>query len=521
MEILSEGTASPEWLPRALSNRPSGTALAITVLIALAIRLYLSLTSFCIAGDGVAYLRMARDFAGGASLKALASVFSPLYPLIVSGTHGFIPDWELAGSLVSAVLGSAAVATIYLMTRQAFQREDLAIGSAVLAAIQPELAAYSASVRTEAGFVFLLTAAVWTLIVGLERHRIATVAIGGIIGGLAYLYRTEAVGLLVFVPGFILVAPLRWRRWNFRWAVVAATTFAATFLLIASPYLIYLRETSGRWTVGREFTAAMMYGMGTVAPDTLRWQRLGYTSTSPFAPIMANPQLYVEKVAVDFLASLYGFVQALGWLPSALLALGLWRHGRILLNNFAEAMLASLTVFYFVGFAFSYTGARFMLHLIPFTFGWVMLGLETLSQAAHRSLEGGRFAQLPLCAPAIALALILLPQTLWPIGYDMRGVRYAGEEIARRRPGPPAAVVARDGRFAYYAGTAFILMPVGAVPDFCVWLGSHREAAYLAIGSRDERTFGITALTSCVSLVRRYPRYGAGYYDLFEVVHSK
>ena len=521
MQISSDGTASARWLPRALGDCPQRTALGLTILIALAIRLYLSLTSFCIAGDGVAYLGMAREFAAGAPVKALASVFSPLYPLTVAVAHGLIPDWELAGSLVSTILGSAAVATVYLMTREAFERHDLAIGAAVLVAIHPELAAYSASVRTEAGFVFLMTAAVWMLIVGLKRQRIATVAAAGIIGGLAYLYRTEAIGLLIFGVGFVPAAALWWRRWNFRWAVVAATAFATSFLVVASPYLIYLRATTGHWSVGREFTAAMMYGMGRVAPDTLQWQRLGYTSASPFAAIIANPRLYLEKVASDFFASLYGFIQALGWLLTALLLVGIWRRGRVLLDNFAETMLALLTAFYIAGFSFSYTGARFMVHLIPFTFGWVMIGLETASQAFSGLIAGSRLARLPPCTPAIAIALIILPQTLWPIGYDMRGVRYAGEEIARRSAGQPAAVVARDGRFAYYAGASLILMPGAEVPDFCIWLQSHSNAGYLVLGNRDERRFGISAATSCVSFIHRYAHYGTGYYDLFEVRHSK
>jgi Dolichyl-phosphate-mannose-protein mannosyltransferase len=521
MQTSSDGTASPRWLPRALNNCPQGPALGLAILIALSIRLYLSLTSFCIAGDGVAYLGMAREFATGAPAEALASVFSPLYPLIIAFAHGLIPDWELAGSLVSTILGSAAVATVFLLTRVAFNRDDLAIGAAVLVAIHPELAAYSASVRTEAGFVFLLTAAVWMLIVGLKRQRIATVATAGVIGGLAYLYRTEAIGLLLFAVGFVPAAALWWRRWSFTWAVVAATAFAASFLVVASPYLIYLRETTGHWSVGREFTAAMMYGMGQVAPDPLHWQRLGYTSASPFAPIIANPRLYLEKVAGDFFASLYGFIQALGPLLTVLLAVGIWQRGRVLLDNFAEMMLALLTAFYIAGFSFSYTGARFMVHLIPFTFGWVMIGLEAASRAFSRLIAGSRFARLPLCTPAIAIVLIILPQTLWPIGYDMRGVRYAGEEIAKRSAGRPTAVVARDGRFAYYAGASFILMPVVEVPDFCTWLQSRSDAGYLVLGNRDERHFGISPATSCVSFVHRYPRYGAGYYDLFELKHSK
>jgi len=465
---------------------------------------------------------MAREFAAGDPAKALASVFSPLYPWIVSIIHRLIPDWELAGNIVSAILGSAAVVSVYLMTREAFERSDVALGAAVLVAIHPEMAAYSASVRTEAGFIFFLTMAVWLLIAGLKKERIALVAAAGLIGGLAYLYRTEAIGLLMFGVGFMLVAALWWRQWSSIWPIAASTIFAVAFLVVASPYLIYLREATGHWSVGREFTAAMMYGMGTVAPDSLAWQRLGYsTSVSPFAPMFANPRLYLEKVGADFFGSLYGFTQALGPLLSILLIVGLWWRRRAIPTNLGEALLALLTAFYIVGFSFSYTGARFMLHLIPFSFGWVMIGLVTMSEGLSRVTADRRFPRIPQYAPAIALALVLLPQTLWPIGYDMRGVRYAGEEIARRTGGKPGAVAARDGRFAYYAGSAFILLPTDSIRDICVWLRSQSDANYLALDNHDERRLGIIAPPECISLVKRYPRYGAAYYDLFEVRRSK
>jgi hypothetical protein len=522
MENSSSQAADPRWLPRALSDCPEGTALALTVLLAFAIRLYLSLTSYCIAGDGVAYLAMARNFAAGEPAKALASVFSPLYPWLIAILHHLIPNWELAGSIVSAILGSAAVATVYMMTREAVERRDLAIGAAILVAIHPEMAAYAASVRTEAGFIFLLTAAVWMLIAGLKRARVAVIAAAGTVGGLAYLYRTEAFGLMLFVIGFIPVAALWWRRWRLAWALAASAAFAIAFLIVASPYLIYLRDTTGHWSVGREFTAAMMYGIGAVASNTLAWQRLGYaTGASPFAAVTANPHLYVEKVGADFLASLYGFVQALGPLLTILLVIGTWMRRRDIAYNFAEAMLALLTAFYLVGFSFSYTGARFMLHLIPFTFGWVIAGLAAVSDGFGRLVAIRRVIRIPTSAPAIALALAMLPQTLWPIGYDMRGVRYAGEEIARRSGGTPAVVAARDGRFAYYAGADSLLLPTDAVHDICAWLRAQNDRGYLVLDNHDERRAGITTPPECLSFVKRYPRYGTAYYDLFEVRRSK
>jgi dolichyl-phosphate-mannose-protein mannosyltransferase len=522
MRNCSSCTGNPEWLPFALIDCPERTALALIVTLAVSIRLYLCLTSFCIAGDGVAYLAMARDFAAGDSAKALAAVFSPLYPWFVAIAHRLIPDWELAGNAVSAILGSVAVVSVYLMTREVFESRDLALGAAVLVAIHPEMAAYSASVRTEAGFIFFLTTAVWLLIAGLKRARIALVAAAGLVGGLAYLYRTEAFGLLMFGVGFVLVAELWWRQWDLVWTIAATTIFAIGFLTVASPYLIYLRETTGHWSVGREFTAAMMYGMGTVAPDRLAWQRLGYsTSVSSFAPLLASPRLYLEKVGNDFFGSLYGFIQALGPLLSIFLIVGLWRRRRVIFANLGEALLALLTAFYVVGFSFSYTGARFMLHLVPFTFGWVMVGLAAASVRFTRITAGTRFSRLPPYALGIAIAFVLLPQTLWPIGFDMRGVRYAGEEVARRTDGKPNAVAARDGRFAYYAGSAFILLPTESIPDICAWLHAQSGVGYLVLDNHDERRLGVTTPPRCISLVKRYPRYGAAYYDLFEVGRSK
>jgi hypothetical protein len=522
MQNRSSCTGNPEWLPSALVDCPERTALTLIVTLALWIRLYLCLTSYCIAGDGVAYLAMAREFGAGDTAAALASVFSPLYPWIISIVHRVISDWELAGNSVSAILGSFAVVSVYLMTREVFERRDLALGSAILVAIHPEMAAYSASVRTEAGFIFLLTTAVWLLIAGLKRERIALVAAAGLVGGLAYLYRTEAFGLLIVGIGFVLTAALWWRQWSFIWTIAASTIFATMFLVVAAPYLIYLRETTGHWSVGREFTAAMMYGMGTVAPDRLAWQRLGYSnSVSPFAPLFASPRLYLEKVGADFFASLYGFSRALGTVLSICLIVGLWRRRRAIPANMGEALLALLTMSYIVAFSFSYTGARFMLHLIPFSFGWVMIGLMTMSEGLSRVIAGTRFSRLPPYALAIAIALVLLPQTLWPIGFDMRGVRYAGQEIARRTGGRPTAVVARDGRFAYYAQCAFILLPTDSIRDICIWLQAQSGAGYLALDNHDERRLAITTPPRCISLVKRYPRYGAAYYDLFEVRRSK
>ena len=117
---------------------------------ALAIRLYLNLTNFCIAADGVKYLRMARDFAAGRLLSGLHSRLSPLYPWLISLASPLTGNLELAAGLISAAFGTAAVVLLYYLMREVFGRRDIAAGAAAIAAIHPGLSAYSASVRTEA-----------------------------------------------------------------------------------------------------------------------------------------------------------------------------------------------------------------------------------------------------------------------------------------------------------------------------------------------------------------------------------
>ena len=58
---------SPETDARVTSASPSahgeGRAVALIVSAGFLIRIYLSLTSYCISGDGAAYIGMAREFA--------------------------------------------------------------------------------------------------------------------------------------------------------------------------------------------------------------------------------------------------------------------------------------------------------------------------------------------------------------------------------------------------------------------------------------------------------------------------
>jgi 4-amino-4-deoxy-L-arabinose transferase-like glycosyltransferase len=480
-------------------------------------RLYLSLTSFCIAADGPDYVRMARDFAAGHTLSALNSHLSPLYPWLIALVFRIVPDWELAGGLVSTVFGTATVVLVYLLIREVFERRDLAVGAAALAAIHPAMAAYSASVRTEAGFICLTLAAVWLFVAGVKRERLTLVLLGGAVGGVAYLYRAEGIGLLVVVAAISLPGWIFWQRWTFAGAAARILVFAVPLIVIASPYLLYLHRATGHWIVSRQLAFVAAGSVMEVARNKNAWIALRRSgNTSMLAPLMLNPRLYLYKVGYDFVMSFYYFAQAIEPPAAILLVIGLWVRGRDVVSSVEESTLAAVVVFYLCGFSLFNTGPRFMVHLIPYTFGWVMVGLETASDWVARLRLGNRRA-IPGYVLGVVLVLLLLPRTLWPLGYDLRGFRYAADDV-RHLGLSTRAVAAPDGRFAFYVGAKFIALPRSPRLDMCGWLVKEQAVDLVMVSEKDERRRGLSRSTPCLRFIKRYPRMGKRYYDLFRVM---
>jgi hypothetical protein len=505
------------WLPRVMATTPVPRSLTALTLIGLAIRLYLSLTSFCIASDGMEYVRMAQQFASGAPEAALRSVFSPLYPLLIALAHRAVSDWELAGNLVSALLGTASIPLLFLLMFEVFERDDLAVGAAGLVAIHPLMAEYSAAARTDAGFISLMIGALYLIVRGVNRGKWPSLVGAGAVAGVGYLYRAEAVGLPILCALYLIAGSFIWRRWSLAAAVGWSIAIWVLFLIVASPYLIYLHDATGRWIVSRELNLAASASVMEVASDPRAWKALAASgNTSPLAPLWLAPRAYLFKVSYDLVMSFYYFAEAAGPLPFALLVIGLWVRGRAIARQWREALLASVVLFYVLGFSLFNTGPRFMAHLMPYTFGWMMLGIERASQWI-RMLPTSWGRKIPPSVPAWIVAAVLLPIALMPSGYDLRGFRYAARDLLASGE-RPRTIVSCDRRVAFYAGARFInLPPAPPESDICGWLRRQADANYLMLSQRDERSWGALREEPCLRFVKRYPRTGDRYYDLFQI----
>jgi hypothetical protein len=496
---------------------PDARALAILTLGGLAIRLYLSATSFCISGDGMSFIWIAKDYGAGHADRALAGVFPPAYPWMIAQMHRAIPDWEAAGNLVSTAAGTATIPLIYALMREVFERREIAIGAAGLAAFHPAMANYSANVRTEAGFVCLMAASLWLTTRGVRRSRIWMLGAGGAIAGLGYLYRSEAIGFPLLIALFLISGAHLWRQWSAGSAWIFAAAYAVSFLLVLSPYLILQHRQTGSWTLSGELNFAILDDIEAASNlgSAARAQPLG-GAPHPLALLLTDPGGYLLRSGGELIRSFRYFELAAGPLPLLLLLIGLYRRGLNLLANWPEALLGAIALFYFVGLAAIYTGPRFMFHIFPWTIGWIIVGLEAVS--IRWSATDSRLVRwLPAYTPALILMMVMLPETLWPIGYDMRGFRYAARDLRSYDPSLKS-IIASDRRAAFYADAGFVPLPeTPPEDDRCKWIDAQTAASYLMLSHRDEKGWGDMRQEPCVAFIRRYPGSGARYYDLFAI----
>jgi hypothetical protein len=92
-------------------------------------------------------------------------------------------------------------------------------------------------------YLLLVTAAWYFLLVAVDEGMLWPAALGGLLVGLAYLTRPEALVYLGFALGLLLVATWLSRRHSFglRRAAANLGIAAAMFSLIAGPYLANLQ----------------------------------------------------------------------------------------------------------------------------------------------------------------------------------------------------------------------------------------------------------------------------------------
>lgn len=160
-------------------------------------------------------------------------LYPPLYPGLIAAATAIVHNSELAGRIVSAILGSLWVVPIMFITRTAFDK-TAGIIAGVIAAVGPPLIAISGTVQSEPTYLVFQAAGIFFALRLWPDLSKWSSYLAGICFGIAYLARPEASIYVALSVLFIIFAG----RQGMRWRAVLQLAFA--FGITILPYVTWL-----------------------------------------------------------------------------------------------------------------------------------------------------------------------------------------------------------------------------------------------------------------------------------------
>lgn len=245
--------------------------LAIVLLAAFSFRLYWMATRApVISIEGAEYVRMAQNLRAGRGLvgnfEGPETMYTPLYSIFIAGAWSFVGSGELAGHVVSLLLGTALLLPAFFITSYIYGRRTAYL-AAVLVAIYPYLIARAGSIYTESIYPTFLLAGLYWGIRSVDLRGARNYLLCGASFGLAYLTRPEAFAYPIFFAVTIFAVALARRR-GFASSAIPSLLVLASFAVVASPYVAFLYAHTGRvqfegkWNINYTMGNRIASGMG-------------------------------------------------------------------------------------------------------------------------------------------------------------------------------------------------------------------------------------------------------------------
>jgi hypothetical protein len=410
--------------------------LLAVVTLALVVRVPLALQPACIDRNGVQFVQFAR-WLGDEPVRAMRETRrQPGLAALLLGTHaaigrwlgGDMPEsWQRCGELLALTGGVGACAGVFVLTRRLFDAR-VALLAGVLAAAWPQGAEMSAQVLSDMPHLALYLAALLLADGAIRSGSAGRMALAGIVAGLSYLVRQEAIGL-VAAAGIC-----RLSRASRRWVGVAA--LIGGFVVAAAPHSVL----TGQWMPNkspRDLFRLFDDSVGSVAGPSLL---LGFS-----APAWQIPGRLVEEwarsgryvIAMLFLAGLL--------LRSAPRAEA---TGRRLV---ATAALIHVGLLLARCAVYGEYSSRYVVIPAALSIPWSAAGWLTLLRLAGR-LSAARTGQVVVLAAPVALMLLYVAR---PVYVGKEPLRAAGQWLATHAE-PGERVVSRENleQVMYYAGRA-------------------------------------------------------------------
>ncbi len=492
--------------------------MAAIALLALAVRLALVLwADRAIRWDEPDYLTLARNLATGRGFSVAGHPelhYAPLFPLAAGLFYRLLGDLKAASDAVYVLAGAALIVPLFALARRLFGGR-VALAAGLLVALCPALNGWVLywGTMTEPLYLLCVFAGLGFTWAAAEEGRVGPAVAAGACFALAYLTRPEGSFYAALGAGALVVGILARRQARSGRAWVALGGFVLAAILVALPYLVYIRAHTGRWMVSGKLGVTYDIGRAVLARDPAEYDRVTASLDSTGREIIwYSPERFQRDLAAELAAS-----------PMEALR-RVWANLRLLLGAWFDITVFPTLLLIFVGLAWFaqpwdrrravaelywaagllpllaaflpfHVEIRFFAPALPIALAWVGRGAVVLGDWAAdtaRALLGERLLaawlqRLLVALPAVLVCVAFVGLTVVAVGEGRRntdfGHREAGLWLKGHAP-QGSVVMARDLAIALYAGLNWVPSPRAEMPRFLDYARAH-GVDYVVVDERE------------------------------------
>lgn len=394
---------------------------AICTLFALVLRLGLLPSESVISWDGTYYASLGRKIVSDDLANGISAYWSPFYSFLVGISSLFFSELDFAGKFVSISAGAALVIPTYLLIRDFYGRPVAQLG-ALLIIIQPALIRSSMWVMTESVYTLVFTC---ILLIGWRALRSGKGQLffySGLLLGIAYLTKPEAVAFLVLFLILLIGSKLFRPDFKARSLFMNYLLLLLGFSIFFLPYVALIYQKTGELTISKKLGInAPAFGLGSGGvlklinneEITLRDQLYGdqYSGSGTIEPKQGNNERPPAGRLSQIRSALINFTfdsvmilkrQILHHIPNIfpviypfalLIIVGLFYKPWTKLRTAKEVYLISFFFFTVLIYALTVDQMRYLIPLAPLIICWIAFGVVQLSDWANESAS--RFLKAP------------------------------------------------------------------------------------------------------------------------------
>ena len=230
------------------------------LIISLSVRIYLSLFTYVIKNDSVAYMQNAKYIVSGDFLSALRHDYHPLYSLIMAVLYNVIPNMELSGTIISVLFGTLTVVVFYLIGKSVFDQKVSFVSSVILA-FHPYAVRFSADIISDSTYFFLFISALGLGYFAIVNRKLLLFALTGICSALAYLTRPEGVGIIIIVVFWCALKDCARIKILWKEKLISILILVVSFLVFSMPYLVFIKQDTGSWSLTKKKKVSNLAGL--------------------------------------------------------------------------------------------------------------------------------------------------------------------------------------------------------------------------------------------------------------------